>query len=123
MAGEPAGLNPVITTASPELNTGCIVYEGLVILNVRTSKFEPLLAKVMVDRPRIGPAYTFKLRKTNWHDGAPFTSEDVRYTLMEVASKIGPVFAAQAGKLIENVERRTPRPRWSGSGSLMVRCS
>ncbi len=103
IASEPSVINPVTTTATPETNVSCNLFEGLVVLNVKTNKFEPLLAESWTISPD-GKTYTFKLRKTNWHDGRPFTSEDVRYTVADVMVKVGPLFAAQVGKLVEAVE-------------------
>lgn len=103
---EPNLLNSVISTDVPNVLVGCIVHEGLVVFNTK-GEASPALAeswKVSED----GLTYTMKLRDTKWHDGEPFTSEDVRYTLMEVASKLHPTFSAQVGKNLEAVE--TPDP-------------
>jgi len=38
-----------------------------------------------------GKTITFKLRQgVSWHDGQPFTSADVQYSLMEVTKKVHP---------------------------------
>lgn len=107
-AGEPTGLNPTITSNTPEQFAGCIVYEGLVLINQETGKAEPALAKsweISSDEK----TYTFHLRDANFHDGTPLTSEDVRYTLMEVSSKFHPTFSAQTARKIQSVT--TPDPK------------
>ncbi|WP_378941929.1 ABC transporter substrate-binding protein [Mesorhizobium sp. ANAO-SY3R2] len=53
--------------------------------------------------------YTFKLADTKWHDGKPFTSKDVKFTIdLAKNEKAGSVFAARLGA-IESVE--TPDER------------
>ena len=54
-----------------------------------------------------GLTYSFDLVKTNWQDGKPFTSEDVKYSLIEVSGKFAPIFSSSA-KLIDRIE--TPAP-------------
>jgi peptide/nickel transport system substrate-binding protein len=54
-----------------------------------------------------GRVYTFDLVKTNWQDGKPFTSDDVKYTLTEVSSKYSAIFAGSA-RAIEAID--TPAP-------------
>jgi peptide/nickel transport system substrate-binding protein len=107
IGSDPTVLNPVINSGSAEVNTACFILEGLVVLNNVNEKFEPALAESWTISPD-GKTYTFKLRKTNWHDGTPFTSEDVRFTI-DVMAKVGPTFAAQAGKALESVT--TPDPQ------------
>jgi peptide/nickel transport system substrate-binding protein len=55
-------------------------------------------------------AYTFKLVDTKWHDGKPFTSKDVKFTI-ELAKndKAGSVFAARLGAIdaVETPDDRT----------------
>ena len=53
--------------------------------------------------------YTFKLADAKWHDGKPFTSKDVKFTIdLAKNDKAGSVFAARLGA-IESVE--TPDER------------
>ena len=106
IAADPATLNPAVTTASPDLIVGCSIYEGLTEV-VGEGRIVPLLAKswsISTD----GRTYTFALNKAEWQDGRPFTSEDVKFSLLEVNSKVTPAFANGAGKAIESIE--TPAP-------------
>lgn len=100
---DPTGLNPTITTDNVVLTAGCGVFEGLVNFNGKTDRPEPLLAESWTISPD-GKTYTFKLRDAKWHDGKPLTSEDVRYSYMDVAAKIGPTFSAQVGKILQAIE-------------------
>lgn len=106
IGGEPSSLNPNITSGAPELIVGCMIHEGLVRY-AENFKIVPNLADSWEISPD-GLTYTFKLAKTVWHDGKPFTSNDVRYTLKEVSSKYGPNFMA-AGRAIDTIE--TPDPQ------------
>lgn len=106
IAGEPQGLNPAITTSVPEQIIGCMIYEGLTRV-VGVNDIQPLLAESW-EVSEDGLLYTFKLRDAQWQDGTPFTSADVKYSLLEVNSKLTPAFSAGAGKAIETIE--TPSP-------------
>ena len=55
-----------------------------------------------------GLTYTFHLEKANFSDGKPVTSEDVKFTLIEVSSKYGAKFSTP-GKAIKDIE--TPDPQ------------
>jgi len=101
MGNDPPSLNPDISTGSPEASLGCMVYEALLRFGPGF-KVEPNLASSWDISPD-GLTYTFHLVTANWHDGQPFTSADVKYTLTEVSGKYGPFFAA-AAKAIMNIE-------------------
>ena len=89
-------------------------YNGL----IRTSPYDPLALDIIPELAHSwdisdgGKTITFHLHKgVKWHDGAPFSSADVQYTIERImnppkgmVSPRGPVFAA----LIERVE--TPDP-------------
>ena len=82
------------------------VMESLLYLDTALT-FQPQLAQswsVSAD----GRSYTFKLRpNVKWHDGKPFTSADVRFTVMEVLKKLHPRGRSQFAK-VDSVE--TPDP-------------
>ena len=103
--GEPTSLNPDISTNVPDRMVGCVVYQGLLEVS-NDYKILPLLAKTWSGSPD-GLTYSFELNKAEWHDGKPFTSEDVKYTLPEVAAKFSAIFAP-AGRAIDTIE--TPAP-------------
>ncbi|MBM3226222.1 MAG: ABC transporter substrate-binding protein, partial [Candidatus Tectomicrobia bacterium] len=85
-------------------------YNGL----LRTSPYDPLAREIMPELAHTwelsdgGKTVTFHLHKgVKWHDGAPFTSADVKYTIERImkppqgmVSPRGPVFNA----VIERVE-------------------
>lgn len=79
----PSYLTSAITTAGPETNLGGKFFDGLLDYGFQMVA-QPSLAeswKISDDGLRI----TFNLRKgVKWHDGQPFTSRDVAFTIMEV---------------------------------------
>lgn len=105
LSQDPTFVNPDVSTNPPDRQVGCILYQGLVQLS---SDYQvlPLLAKSWTASPD-GLTYTFALEHAKWHDGQPFTSDDVKYSLLEVSSKYSAVFAP-AGRSIERIE--TPAP-------------
>lgn len=105
LSQDPTTVNPDVSTNPPDRQVGCIVYQGLVQLSP-DYKVLPLLARAW-DVSAEGLTYTFELNHAHWHDGQPFTSDDVKYTLLEVAAKYSSVFAP-AGRAIESID--TPAP-------------
>lgn len=81
LSAEPATLNPITATDAYEgtVNSGKI-YETLIERNNETLELEPLLAEsweISEDKLK----FTFKIREgIKWHDGKPFTSEDVVFS-------------------------------------------
>lgn len=106
VAADPAALNPAITTSVPDLIVGCTIYEGLTEV-AGPDNIVPLLAKSWTISDD-GKTYTFKLNKADWQDGQPFTSADVKFSLLEINSKVTPAFAVGAGKAISTIETPTP---------------
>ena len=106
ISADPNSSNPSITTSVPDTTLGSFIYEGLTTVD---SDFRavPCLAQSWDITPD-GLRYTFKLVDAKWHDGKPFTSADVKYTLEEVSAKYGARFKA-ASDLITNIG--TPDPR------------
>ncbi|MCX7160344.1 MAG: ABC transporter substrate-binding protein, partial [Proteobacteria bacterium] len=70
-------------------------------------KIVPSLAKSWAISPD-ALTYTFQLNKASWHDGKPLTSEDVKFTLLEVSSKYGSKFNAPGSAIKEIL---TPDPQ------------
>jgi len=74
-------LNPVTSQAADaQWLSWNVINEGMLQMNNYTLKLEPCLAESW----EISPdqlTYTFHLRHgVKWHDGAPFTADDVKYT-------------------------------------------
>src|SRR5579863_7710247 len=79
---DPPTVNPNVTTGVPDVSVGSLVYEALTRID---ESFQPVPS--LAESWTVSPdnlTYTFKLITTNWHDGTPFTSKDVKFTLEHV---------------------------------------
>lgn len=100
LSGEPASLNPAITTSTADLYTGCKIFEGLVRFD-KEYNILPSLAETW-EISDDGLHYTFHLRQgVTWHDGQSFTAEDVAWTFENVTSQYGPRSAAAFTRVSE----------------------
>ena len=101
---EPGNLNPVIWATTSDTNVTHMIYDSLVVPD-RNLKMIGRLAKSW-DISEDGKTYTFYLNEgVTWHDGTPFTAEDVEFTFTMIAnpdydmgatSRIMPVVGAEA---------------------------
>ncbi len=89
IGANPETLNPAVTTGVEALGVACKMFNGLVYLD-RDWNPQPELARswtVSKDGLRI----TFSLQpNVKWHDGQPFSSADVKFTMEEVLAKFHP---------------------------------
>ncbi|HTR86538.1 MAG TPA: ABC transporter substrate-binding protein [Reyranella sp.] len=89
MDTEPPTLAGYTSTAQPVGEISTKVYEGLLDYSPDLKPM-PSLAKSWTVSDG-GKTITFKLQEgVKWHDGQPFTSADVQYTIMEVLKKLHP---------------------------------
>lgn len=89
IGGDPPLLNPHFSTLPWVYMAGMNIFNSLVRLDP-TMKPQPDLAESWTVSSDFR-TYTFKLaRNVQWHDGRPFTSADVKFTLEEVLSKLNP---------------------------------
>lgn len=80
LSAEPDTLNPITATDASESTVNATVYEALIERNPRTLEYEPRLAESW-DVSEDHLTFTFRLRRdVRWHDGEPFTADDVIYT-------------------------------------------
>ncbi|ACB96149.1 ABC transporter substrate-binding protein [Beijerinckia indica] len=100
---EPQALTGIATTANPVL--AAKVNEGLLTYDFDLSPRPQLAVAWTVSED--GLAYTFRLRPgVKWHDGKPFTSEDVAFSLTTLKE----VHPRARGTFLNLVEVRTPDP-------------
>jgi peptide/nickel transport system substrate-binding protein len=86
---EPPTLAAYQSTAGPVGQVSSKVYEGLLEYDFKLQPI-PGLAKSWTVSPD-GKIITFKLQEgIKFHDGKPFTSEDVKFTVMDVLKKVHP---------------------------------
>jgi peptide/nickel transport system substrate-binding protein len=83
---EPTAMSTISTTAVPVSLVATKIYESLLEYEGPGMKPLPGLAESWtVSKDRL--TYTFKLRKgVLWHDGKPFTSADVKFSIEEVVT-------------------------------------
>jgi len=84
MLDEPGTLNPITATDVYSELVDSLVMESLLDLDIESQELKPLLAQSW----EISPdhlTYIFHLRKdVKWHDGKPFSADDVIYTLEKI---------------------------------------
>jgi len=86
---EPPSLAPYINTSLAVPQVSSKIYEGLLEYDFAAQPQPGLAASWQVADD--GKSITFQLQKgVKFHDGQPFTSEDVRFTFMEVLKKVHP---------------------------------
>ncbi len=102
LEADPPVINPAITNIIASFVAGCPIYNGLTYLNPKYET-EPELAEsweVSDDHK----TYIFHLRKdVVWHDGNPFTSADVKFSIENINSKFQP-YGRYGFKLLDRVE-------------------
>lgn len=97
---EPPGLVAGINISSPAVVISASIFDGLLTYD-NEYRPKPQLAESWSTSPE-GKAITFKLRKNvKWHDGEPFTSADVRYSILNVVKKTHPRGASNLAKVID----------------------
>ena len=87
---EPPNLAPYISTSAPISQVTAKVYDGLLEYGFDLKPKAAPRRESWEVAPD-GKTVTFKLRKdVKFHDGKPFTSADVQFTIMEVLKKVHP---------------------------------
>lgn len=77
---DPKTFNPLLSVDAASSTATGDLFDGLVRLNPRTTLPEPVLAERW-EHDAAGTTWTFHLRRdVRWHDGTPFTAEDVAFT-------------------------------------------
>lgn len=105
---DPDHLNPAVTTSGGTHTASELIYNGLVELD-RDGKPVPELAESWQIEDN-GALYRFTLREgVTWHDGKPFTAEDVKFSFEEVLTQYHSRTQASIGKKLESIT--TPDPR------------
>ncbi len=103
---DPPIINPPMTSIISSFGAGCAVYGALTWVD-RKGDIHPELAERWEISPD-GKTYTFYLRKNVvWHDDAPFTSADVKFTMENVTSKLHP-WGRGAFKSLDSVDASDP---------------
>lgn len=97
---EPAGLVAGINISSPAVVISSSIFDGLVTYDAQFRP-QPQLAERW-EEAADGKRITFYLRKgVKWHDGTPFTSADVQYSILNVVKKTHPRGASNLAKVTD----------------------
>ena len=109
VAGNPRYINPLLSTYNDvDRDLAALVFNGLTVANAR-GEIMPGLADTWDVTPD-GLSYTFHLRRdVRWHDGQPFTADDVVFTidLLRAPDFPGQPEVAKLWRLV-HVERSDP---------------
>ncbi len=81
IAGNPYAINPILCQSNPvDADLVSLIFTGLTRVNEKGEIVPDLARRWEITRG--GTAYTFHLREdVRWHDGAPFTADDVVFTV------------------------------------------
>jgi len=89
---EPNTLNPLLSDILATAEIGRLVFSGLILTNDKGEWIPDLALEVPTVQnggvSRDGLTVTYKLRQgVVWHDGAPFSAEDVRFTWQAIMNR------------------------------------
>ncbi len=81
--GEITNINPIFATGEADRSVSKLVFRGLLGSDSKGNLYNEMADNWTVDER--GVTYTFKIKKDlKWHDGAPFTSQDVVFTFNSI---------------------------------------
>jgi peptide/nickel transport system substrate-binding protein len=99
---DPSVINAAMTSLPSSAATSAPIYSALTHIP-REGVIEPELAERWEISPD-GKTYTFHLRKgVTWHDGKPFTSADVKFSIENFTMKLHP-WGKVAYKVVESID-------------------
>ena len=108
IGADPGQLNPAITTSGGTHTAAELMYNGLVGLDDSLKPVPELAASWDVEGD--GALYRFHLRPgVMWHDGKPFTADDVKFTFEEVLLKLHSRTRASVGPNLASIEVTDPQ--------------
>lgn len=103
LSSDPGLLNPAATTSGSVHFATEIMFNGLVGLDENLEPVPELATDWEIEEE--GALYRFNLREdVTWHDGEPFTAEDVKFSFEEVLTELHSRTAASVGSQLERVE-------------------
>lgn len=83
LGGEVSVLNPILSTDTASSAVEGTIFTGMVKVNEKLEIIPDLAERWEVSKD--GKVWTFRLRRdVKWHDGVPFTAEDVKFTFDSV---------------------------------------
>ena len=101
--GDPGALNPAVTTSGNTHPVTDQIFNGLVGLDEKLSPVPELAERWTIEDE--GRAYRFALRRgVTWHDGAPFTAADVKFTFEQALLKYHSRTRAALQDLVDRID-------------------
>ena len=103
--GDASYLNPVLAQDSASSDINGLVFNGLIKYNRDLQGFIGDLAESWEIRPGPEPEITFFLRRgVLWHDGKPFSAEDVKFTYDKIMDEKTQTVRRSDYELVKKVE-------------------
>lgn len=103
IGSDPGHLNPAITTNGATHAASELLYNGLLGRDERGEPVPELAESWQVEQG--GAVYRFRLREgVRWHDGAPFTAADVKFTFEDVLLKLHARTRASMGAVLAGID-------------------
>lgn len=85
---QPSTLDPIALNDTPAQRVYRLVYDSLYDWDEETTEVAPMLAAAEPEANEDRTAYTVELRDdVTWHDGSPFTADDVVFTYEQVRAE------------------------------------
>lgn len=104
LADSPHNLNPVLSTNDADRDVSQLIFSSLLKYNGNGELTSDLVSDYEVSKD--GKTYTLKLKNgISWHDGEPFTSEDVVFTINSVQN---PEYASPLRTSWQGVKAEAP---------------
>ncbi|MBV8688840.1 MAG: hypothetical protein JOZ59_01930, partial [Candidatus Eremiobacteraeota bacterium] len=102
-------LNPIFATSTGEVMVDTLIFDPLVSVNDKGDDVPVLASQVPTLQnggiSKDGLTLTYKLRhNVKWHDGAPFTSADVKFTWQAIMNGANNVPARRGYDLVRSVD-------------------
>ena len=105
--GDIGGLIPSLTSDQSSHEVGSLIYDGLVKLDKDLNMVPAMAASWTYSRDCLD--LTFKLRRdVKWHDGRPFTAEDVLFTYQTMINPKTPAPFKEGFLLVKDVQAPDP---------------
>ena len=103
ITADPGHLNPAITTSGATHTAAELIYNGLLGRDERGDPTPDLAESWTIEQG--GAVYRFRLRDgVTWHDGKPFTANDVKFTFEEVLLKFHARTKASLGGALAGID-------------------
>jgi peptide/nickel transport system substrate-binding protein len=107
MNADPGPMNPAITTAGGTHTVTDQIFNGLVGLDDKLNPVPELAASWTISAD--GKIYTFKLQpNVLWHDGQPFSSDDVKFTFEQGLLKFHARTKAALEGILDGIDAPDP---------------